>query len=80
MLYHFKGLTIMSNNTHIAALAAREDAQAIITGHSIESILKQRMQGGIVSDTLYTAYLIHYLPEYMQSLVLRVLESNYFEY
>lgn len=70
----------MSNNTHLATSAAREDAQSIITGHSIESVLKQRIQGGIVSDTLYTAYLIHYLPEDMQSLVLRVLEKNYFEY
>lgn len=67
-------------NTYAAIAAAKEDAQAIANGANIKSLLADRIAGGIVSDPLYVGYLVHYLPEDMQSLVLRALESKYFEF
>lgn len=68
------------DNKPIAILAAKQDASEIISGANIKSLLADRIAGGIVSDPLYVGYLVHYLPEDMQSLVLRVLEANYFEF
>lgn len=68
------------DNKPIAILAAKRDATEIINGANIKNLLTDRIAGGIVSDPLYVGYLVHYLPEYMQSLVLRVLEANYFEF
>ena len=68
------------DNKPIAVLAAKHDAAEIVNGANIKSLLADRIAGGIVSDPLYVGYLVHYLPEDMQSLALRVLESNYFEF
>ena len=68
------------DNKPLAIAAAKEDAQAIVNGANIKVLLSDRIAGGIVSDPLYVGYLVHYLPEDIQSLVLRVLESNYFEF
>lgn len=68
------------SNKYLAIEAAKQDASEIINGANIKSLLADRIAGGIVSDPLYVGYLVHYLPEDMQSLVLRVLESNYFEF
>lgn len=68
------------DNKPLAITAAKQDATEIINGANIRSLLNDRIAGGIVSDPLYVGYLVHYLPEDMQSLVLRVLELNYFEF
>ena len=68
------------DNKPIAILAAKQDAAEIINGANIKNLLANRIAGGIVSDPLYVGYLVYYLTEDMQSLVLRVLEANYFEY
>ena len=65
---------------YLAIAAAKQDASEVINGANIKLLLSDRIAGGIVSDPLYVGYLVHYLPEDMQSLVLRVLESNYFEF
>jgi hypothetical protein len=67
-------------NKPLAIAAAKEDAQAIVNGANIKVLLSDRIAVGIVSDPLCVGYLVHYLPEDMQSLVLRVLESKYFEF
>lgn len=68
------------SNKPLAITAAKQDASDIINGANIKSLLADRIAGGIVSDPLYVGYLVHYLPEDMQSLVLRVLGANYFEF
>ena len=66
--------------SHISAQMARIDAQNIISGQCIESLLKQRISGGIVSDPLYAATLCHCLPFDMQTMFISVLEKYYFDF
>ena len=49
-------------------------------GVNLAELLKSRIAGGIVSDPLYTATLIHNLPEDLQGMVITLLEKFYFDY
>ncbi|AHK11323.1 hypothetical protein S140_214 [Shewanella sp. phage 1/40] len=66
--------------SHISAQMARVDARNIIGGQCIRKLLKQRIEGGIVSDPLYAATLCHCLPFDMQTMFLSALEKYYFDY